>query len=179
MTDFSQLTIKKFGDGLRRKDFSAREVAENYLQAIQDGDAQIGAYLSLDQEGALRDAEVVDHALSAGEQLGNMAGVALAIKDAILVKGQPATAASQILKDYTAAYDATVISKLRAARAVFLGKANMDEFAMGSSTENSSFQKTRNPRDPERVPGGSSGGSATRPDSRPAKPPACRATTTA
>ncbi len=154
------LTIKKFHEGLLAKKFSALEITQAYLEQIKAQDKKIGAYLSLAEESALRQAEEVDIALARNEEIGTLAGVPLAIKDVILIKGQPATAASKILENYVASYDAGVIQKLKKERAVFLGKTNLDEFAMGSSTENSAFQLTHNPRDLDRVPGGSSGGSA-------------------
>ncbi|MBI2035125.1 MAG: Asp-tRNA(Asn)/Glu-tRNA(Gln) amidotransferase subunit GatA [Candidatus Liptonbacteria bacterium] len=154
------LTIKRFHDGLLNKEFSAFEITKEFFDYIQDKDKEIGAYLSLHKDEALSEASKVDVAFAEGENLPALAGVPLAIKDNILIEGLPATAASKMLKNYKAAYDATVISKLKSTQAVFLGKTNMDEFAMGSSTENSAFQKTKNPHDLERVPGGSSGGSA-------------------
>jgi aspartyl-tRNA(Asn)/glutamyl-tRNA(Gln) amidotransferase subunit A len=160
MVDLTKLTIKKFHDGLRAKEFSAREVAQAHFERIKKCEPEIGAYLSLAEESALRDAEAVDGALAKNESLGYLAGVPLAIKDAILVKGLPATSASKMLEHYVASYDAGVIEKLKAQKAIFLGKTNMDEFAMGSSTENSAFKLTHNPHDLDRVPGGSSGGSA-------------------
>jgi len=160
MEPLHDLTIKKFHDGLLNKEFSALEVTQAYFRRIKEHDGEIGAYLSLAEESATRDASAVDVALAEGETLGALAGVPLAIKDCILIKDLPATAASKILESYTASYDATVIQKLRGERAVFLGKTNMDEFAMGSSTENSAFHVTHNPHDHSRVPGCSSGGSA-------------------
>jgi aspartyl-tRNA(Asn)/glutamyl-tRNA(Gln) amidotransferase subunit A len=160
MEPLHDLTIKKFHDGLLDKKFSALEVTQEYFRRIKSRDPEIGAYLSLAEESAARDAGAVDVAVAEGENVGALAGVPLAIKDAILIKNLPATAASKILENYTASYDAGVIKKLRGERAVFLGKANMDEFAMGSSTENSAFKATHNPHDESRVPGGSSGGSA-------------------
>lgn len=155
------LTIKKFHDGLLNKEFSAAEVTKAYFDSIKERDGGIGAYLSLvEEEEAFVQADKADVAVAKDEMVGALAGVPMAIKDNILIEGRPATAGSKILENYKAVYDATVIKKLRAAGAVFLGKTNLDEFAMGSSTENSAFQKTRNPHDPERVPGGSSGGSA-------------------
>ncbi|HUX35493.1 MAG TPA: amidase family protein, partial [Candidatus Paceibacterota bacterium] len=154
------LTVKKFSEGLLKKDFSALEITQAYFSGIKENDGKIGAYLSLDEEGAMRDAEAVDISIAKDESIGPLAGVPLAIKDNILIKGLPATAASKILENYTASYDAGVVQKLKSERAIFLGKTNMDEFAMGSSTENSAFKITRNPHDLERVPGGSSGGSA-------------------
>ncbi len=160
MTTLHNLTIKKFHEGLRLKDFSALEITKAYLDHIDARDSEIGAYLSLSAKEALLQAEQADLVLARGENLAPLAGVPFGIKDAILVQGEPATSGSKILADYRAAYDATVTSKMRLSGAVFLGKTNMDEFAMGSSTENSAFKKTKNPHDTSRVPGGSSGGSA-------------------
>lgn len=165
--DIKSLTIKKFHEGLISKQFSAFEAAEAFFNSIEEKDKDIKAYLHLTKDLAFSHAKQADvdlaEGLSAGRQgkgLGILAGVPLAIKDNILIEGDQTTSASKILENYRAAYDATVIKKLKSANAVFLGKTNMDEFAMGSSTENSGFQKTKNPRDLERVPGGSSGGSA-------------------
>jgi aspartyl-tRNA(Asn)/glutamyl-tRNA(Gln) amidotransferase subunit A len=154
------LTIKKFHDGLLNKDFSALEITQAFFEHIKKKDPEIDAYLSLAEESAIREAEATDLALAKGKEIGDCAGVPLAIKDNILIKGLSATAASKILEKYVASYDAGVIKKLKKERAVFLGKTNMDEFAMGSSTENSAFKTTKNPHDTARVPGGSSGGSA-------------------
>ncbi len=153
------LTIKKFHDGLLKKEFSALEMAQAFFAHIKKTDPHINAYLSLDEAGAMRRAEAVDLAVAKDESVGVLAGVPLALKDNILIKGQPATAASKILGHYTASYDAGVIQKLNNEQAVFLGKTNLDEFAMGSSTENSAFGTVKNPHDTSRVPGGSSGGS--------------------
>ncbi|MDO8430225.1 MAG: Asp-tRNA(Asn)/Glu-tRNA(Gln) amidotransferase subunit GatA [bacterium] len=154
------LTIKKFHDGLLKKEFSALEMTQSFFDWIEKRDKEVGAYLSLNKDLAVRQAEETDLKIAKNMPVSMMAGVPMAIKDNLLIEGLPATAASKILKDYTASYDATVIKKLKSAGAVFLGKTNMDEFAMGSSTENSAFQKTKNPHDLTRVPGGSSGGSA-------------------
>ena len=154
------LTIKKFHDGLLKKEFSALEITQAFFKEISENDSKINAYLSLNEENAVSDAKSVDNSIANGESVGVLAGVPMAIKDNMLIKGLPATAASKILEKYVASYDAEVIKKLKNERAVFLGKTNMDEFAMGSSTENSAFKITRNPHDLERVPGGTSGGSA-------------------
>lgn len=160
MLFLKDLTIKKIHEGLKNKEFTAFQLTKELFDYIETRDAEVRAYLSLDKDGALAAAEAVDIAIAKGEDIGPLAGVPMAIKDNLLVKGLPATAASKMLEAYTAAYDATVIKKLKKAGAIFLGKTNMDEFAMGSSTENSAFQITKNPHDLERVPGGSSGGSA-------------------
>src|SRR3989344_2010820 len=154
------LTIKKFHEGLVNKVFSAREALHEFYKTIDVRDGKISAYLSTDREAAQTQAEEIDRMVDRGEKLPLLAGVPLAIKDTIMVKGQPCTAASKILEKYTAIYDATVIKKLRSEGSIFIGKANMDEFAMGSSTEVSAFKVTKNPRDITKVPGGSSGGSA-------------------
>lgn len=154
------LTIRKTHEGLEKGDFSALELTEAFFKHIKDRDPEIHAYLSLSEESALLQAGRVDRKIAEGDALPALGGVPLAIKDVILIKGEPATAASKILKDYVASYDAFAIQKLKNEDAVFLGKTNLDEFAMGASTENSGFGPTKNPLDLSRVPGGSSGGSA-------------------
>jgi aspartyl-tRNA(Asn)/glutamyl-tRNA(Gln) amidotransferase subunit A len=152
-TDLPALNIADLQSLLRRREVSAREVIDALRARIEDVDGKIGAYLSLDFEAAAKEAEVANVDLPLG-------GVPIAIKDIISIAGEPCTCASKILHGYRALYDATVIQKLRAAGAIPFGKTNMDEFAMGSSTENSAMKLTRNPWDLSRVPGGSSGGSA-------------------
>src|SRR2546426_7241687 len=151
--DLLALNIADLQSLLRRREVSPREVLDVLRARIEAVDGEIDAYLSLDFEAAVREAEKANVDLPLG-------GVPIAIKDIINVAGQPCTCASKILHDYRAPYDATVIRKLRAAGAIPFGKTNMDEFAMGSSTENSAMKLTRNPWDLSRVPGGSSGGSA-------------------
>jgi aspartyl-tRNA(Asn)/glutamyl-tRNA(Gln) amidotransferase subunit A len=152
-TDLPALTIADLQGLLRRREVSPREVIDALHARITAVEPEIEAYLSLDLDAARKAAEKADVNLPLG-------GVPIAIKDIISVAGQPCTCASKILQNYRALYDATVIRKLKAAGAIPFGKTNMDEFAMGSSTENSSVKLTRNPWDLSRVPGGSSGGSA-------------------
>lgn len=155
----NQLTITQASAGLSKKEFSTTELIKDCLLAIKEGDGNIHAYLSV-FEDALEEAKKADEAIQQGHALPPLFGIPLAIKDNILIKGKICSAGSLMLKNYTAAYDATVIKKLKNQGAIFLGKTNMDEFAMGSSTENSAFGYTKNPHDTTRVPGGSSGGSA-------------------
>ncbi len=151
--DLPAMSIAELQPLLRRGEISAREVVEALHARIDQFDGKIGAYLSLDLEGAKREAETADVNLPLG-------GMPIALKDNINVAGQPCTCASRILKNYRANYDATVVRRLRFAGAILFGKTNLDEFAMGSSTENSSVRTTMNPWDNSRVAGGSSGGSA-------------------
>ena len=157
--DVSSLTLAAAQDALRRRDFSSRELTQAVLDAIAAKDGPIGAYLTVDAEGALRDADAADARRAAGDDT-DLLGLPIAMKDIFNVKGQPCTCASRILEGYVAPFDSTVAARLRAAGAVMTGRVNMDEFAMGSSTEHSAFHPTRNPRALDRVPGGSSGGSA-------------------
>src|SRR5438874_1249169 len=151
--DLPALSIADLQSLLRRREVSAREAIGALPERIEAVDGEIGAYLSLDIDAALKEADTANVDLPLG-------GVPLAIKDIINVMGQPCTCASKILRGYRAAYNATVVQRLRAAGAIPFGKTNLDEFAMGSSTENSAVKLTRNPWDLSRVPGGSSGGSA-------------------
>lgn len=159
MAALTQFGVAEAARGIQSGAFTSTDLTSALLQRIQAVDPQIGAYLSVDGEDALLQAKTCDDARAAGSK-APLLGVPVAIKDVLNVKGQPCTCGSQILKGYRAPYDATAVAKLREAGAVILGRLNMDEFAMGSSTENSSYQPTRNPWDLARVPGGSSGGSA-------------------
>ena len=154
-----ELGVCQAAEGLAGKKFSSVELTQAVIDRVREKDGEIGAYLTFDEEGALAAAKAADEARAAGK-VSPLLGVPVAIKDLINVKGQPCTCASKMLKGYTSPYDATVIKNLKAAGAVCAGCVNMDEFAMGSSTENSGLGVTRNPYDLTRVPGGSSGGSA-------------------
>ena len=158
--NITELSLRELTAALSRKEVSSREAAAAYLAAISEKEPQVGAYLTVTEEAALSAAERIDEKRAGGETLPLLAGVPCGIKDNICTKGVPTTCASRMLEHFVPPYDATVMEKLSAQGAVMLGKLNMDEFAMGSSTENSYFKPTRNPRDLERVPGGSSGGSA-------------------
>ncbi len=151
--DLAGLTIAKARRMIQAGEFSPVQLLDAVNAAIETTDPQVDGYLSRDYERARAAAEKADISLPLG-------GIPVAIKDVINVEGEPCTCSSKILQGYTAPYDATVVTKLRAAGAIPFGRTNMDEFAMGSSTENSAIKVTRNPRDPERIPGGSSGGSA-------------------
>jgi len=157
LTDF---TITQAHQGLEKKEFSALELCKAYLDKIREKDREIFAFLTINTEKALSQAKKIDNLISTGKKLPILAGIPTAIKDNILVEGIKCTAGSKILENYIAPYDATVIKKLKEESCLILGKTNLDEFAMGSSTENSAFGPTHNPHDLTRVPGGSSGGSA-------------------
>lgn len=145
---------------LRKKECSAKEITASVFQRIHAVEEKVGAYVTLCQEEALKKAEEVDGALAAGKELPPLAGIPVGVKDNISTKGIRTTCASRMLENYVPPFDATVVSRLKAAECIIPGKLNLDEFAMGSSTETSYMKKTRNPHDLDRVPGGSSGGSA-------------------
>jgi aspartyl-tRNA(Asn)/glutamyl-tRNA(Gln) amidotransferase subunit A len=145
---------------LNRGEVSSESLTSQFLTAIQEREPKVRAFLSVDKERALSQARAVDQKRKHGQSLGALAGLPVAIKDVLCTAGQTTTCASRILEKFVPPYDAHVVTRLKRADAVLIGKTNMDEFAMGSSTENSAFQVTRNPWDLERAPGGSSGGSA-------------------
>ena len=157
-----RLTIAELTARLARREVSAREATQACLDQIARVDGDIRAFISHDPADALAQAEAADQALARGADFARqpLLGVPIALKDVLAVKGQPLNCCSKILGQFRSPYDATVVEKLKAAGAIVFGRLNMDEFAMGSSTENSAFQTTRNPWDTARIPGGSSGGSA-------------------
>ncbi len=156
--DIENFTITGIHQGLKEKKFSAVELTRAYLDRIKLKDKEIGAFLSVSDDLALEQAEKVDDLIKNNKEIPILAGSPAVIKDNIMVKDLRCTAGSKILENYQALYDAFCIKKLKQESAIILGKGNMDEFAMGSSTEHSAFKKTKNPRDLTRVPGGSSGG---------------------
>ncbi len=156
-----KLGIRQAQKGLADGDFTSVELVQSVIDRVHERDGEIGAYLTFDETGALAAAKAADDARRTGGAAdAPFLGIPIAIKDLINVKGQPCTCASKILEGYVSPYDATVVTNLRKAGFIPAGRVNMDEFAMGSSTENSALGVTRNPHDTTRVPGGSSGGSA-------------------
>ena len=160
MSDPTKLSAARIADAVKAGELTAEAVARAHFERIDALEPKVKAFIAVTKELALEQAASVDARRKKGEKLGPLAGVPVALKDNLQLKGVETTCASKILKGHRAAYDATVTARLRAADAVFVGKTNLDEFAMGSSTENSAFQRTTNPWDHACVPGGSSGGSA-------------------
>ncbi|MFH0795637.1 MAG: Asp-tRNA(Asn)/Glu-tRNA(Gln) amidotransferase subunit GatA [Candidatus Omnitrophota bacterium] len=158
--ELEKLSIRELAELYRKKTVSVVEVISGFYARIKEKDPSIHAFLSLNEESALQQAKEIDRRLALGENLPLLAGIPMAIKDNICQEGTKTTCASRILENFVSPYDATVIKRLRDRNVIFLGKSNMDEFAFGSSTENSAFGPTRNPFNLEHVPGGSSGGSA-------------------
>ncbi|KKW19946.1 MAG: Glutamyl-tRNA(Gln) amidotransferase subunit A [Parcubacteria group bacterium GW2011_GWA2_51_10] len=159
MLDITALTIAGARKGLDKKEYSAQELTNACLSEIEKREPNIHAFLEVWMDSARDEAKAADEMIARGESR-SLTGIPLAIKDNILIEGRRASSGSKILENYEASYNATVIEKLKREGAVFIGRTNMDEFAMGSSTENSAFGPTKNPHDTARVPGGSSGGSA-------------------
>ncbi|MEI7513629.1 MAG: amidase, partial [bacterium] len=157
MIDLKNITIKKAHDALIKKEYTAVLLAEAYLKEIENKNTELHAYLGV-YDDVIEQAKKADEMIASGKAT-MLTGIPFAIKDNILFEGKVASAGSKILENYKATYDATVIKKLKEAGAVILGRANMDEFAMGGSTENSAYGPSKNPNDTTRVPGGSSGGS--------------------
>src|SRR3990167_2630655 len=153
-------TIVEAAAALESGTISAVELAQQHLDRIDIRDGELHAFLHVDKDGALVAAKASDERRAEGKSLGPLDGIPISIKDVIVTKGMPTTAASKMLENYESPYDATVVVKLKAAGAVILGKTNCDAWAHGSSTENSAYGPTKNPWDTSRVPGGSSGGSA-------------------
>lgn len=155
-----KLSALELGDKIKKKDIGVKEAAAAVLDRIDNTDSEYGCYITVLRDECLRQAELVQKKIDAGEALSPLAGVPMGIKDLICTRGIPTTCGSKILGNFRPPYDAAVVEKLNEAGMVCLGKLNMDEFAMGSTTENSFYKKTRNPWNKEYVPGGSSGGSA-------------------
>jgi len=153
-------SIRELHQQLVTKARSALELTQETLQRIEATEPKLHSFLHLTADSAIARAEAVDAKIASGEEIGLLEGIPIAIKDNMCTRGVPTTCASKILENYVPPYDATVVAKLDAAGAISVGKTNLDEFAMGSSTENSAYQVTGNPWDTDRVPGGSSGGSA-------------------
>lgn len=155
-----EYTIHELANLLETGKTTSEEIVKCYFDRIKKKDVQVKAYVSIMEEEAIQQAKLIDEKRKKREKLSKYAGIPIGIKDNLNVKGTKTTCSSKMLENYESPYDATVIEKLKAEEMIFLGKTNMDEFAMGSSTEHSAFFKTHNPWDLERVPGGSSGGSA-------------------
>ena len=155
-----EFTVHELAEKLEKKEITSEEITKSYFKRIKERDEKIKAYVSTLEEEAIKKAKEIDKARKEGKKLGKYAGIPIGIKDNMCIKGTKTTCSSKMLENFVAPYNATVIEKLNGEDLVYLGKLNMDEFAMGSSTEHSAFFITHNPWDLDRVPGGSSGGSA-------------------
>lgn len=153
-------SIKELVNKIQNKEISCEEVVSYYIENIKEKEESINAFISLQEEKALKKAKELDEKIAKGEKVGKLSGIPIAIKDNLCTNGVATTCASKMLENFVPPYDATVIKKMQKEDAILIGKTNLDEFAMGSSTENSAFKITKNPIDKSRVPGGSSGGSA-------------------
>lgn len=157
---FANMTAQQLADLLEKKEISSEELTADYLQRIEDLDGSLNAFITVTGELALEQARDIDQRRAAGEKLAPLAGIPMAVKDNIITKNIKTSCASKMLANYIPPYNAEVMDRLAETGSVLLGKCNLDEFAMGSSTETSAFAPTRNPFNLETVPGGSSGGSA-------------------
>lgn len=158
--DILKLKAWEMKEHLLKKDISSREIVMAHLDKIEKTDDRINAFISVDKDNALRRADEIDKKIKNNEELGSLAGIPVGIKDNIVTKNLRTTAASKMLEDFLPPYDATAVKKIRENDGIILGKTNMDEFAMGGSSQSSYFSGTKNPLDESRIPGGSSGGSA-------------------
>ena len=158
--DIIKLSAMEMKEKLENKELSSREIVEAHFNRIEEVEGDINAFISLNKEEALEAADKIDEKIKNGEKLGLLAGIPIGIKDNIITYNTKTTCGSKMLENFIPPYDSTVVEKIKEADGIILGKTNMDEFAMGSSTETSYFGRTKNPIDLERTPGGSSGGSA-------------------
>lgn len=155
-----EMTLKEASEKIKKQEITALELTQSILDRIKEVEPKVDSYITITEEEALNRAKEIDEKIKAGEEVSVLAGIPMAVKDNICTDGVKTTCASKMLENFVPPYDATVVKKLNAAGAIMVGKTNMDEFAMGSSTENSCLKKTKNPWDLNKVPGGSSGGSA-------------------